>query len=81
LFAPNWPPDPDDTGKLESPSRTATLCKGKPIISAAVWAIIVHEPVPMSVMSVSTVTTPRSSSRTRAADFIKRLLRKPIARP
>ena len=24
MFAPNWPPDPDETGKLESPSRTAT---------------------------------------------------------
>ena len=35
----------------------------------------------MSVMSVSTVTTPLLSSRTRAADFVSRLLRKAAATP
>ena len=53
----------------------------EPIISAAVWAMIVYEPVPMSVMSVSTVTTPRLSSRTRAPDLSSGALRKPYASP
>jgi hypothetical protein len=41
LTAPNWPPDPDDTGNAESPSFTTTLSSGTPIISAAVCAMMV----------------------------------------
>ena len=41
LAAPHCPPDPADTGKLESPRRTTTLLIGTPIISAAVWAMMV----------------------------------------
>jgi hypothetical protein len=38
---PHCPPEPDDTGKLDSPSRTVTFSIGTPSISAAVWAMIV----------------------------------------
>ena len=41
LLAPHCPPEPAETGKAESPSRTTTLSSGTPIISAAVWAMIV----------------------------------------
>jgi hypothetical protein len=41
LAAPHWPPEPAETGKLESPRRTKTLASGTPIISAAVWAMMV----------------------------------------
>jgi len=78
---PHCPPEPADTGNAESPSRTMTLPTGTPSISAAVCAMMVYEPVPMSVMSVSTVTTPRWLSRTRAPDFIARLLRNAAATP
>jgi hypothetical protein len=40
-LAPHCPPEPADTGKEESPSRTTTLSSGTPIISAAVCAMIV----------------------------------------
>ena len=41
LLAPHWPPEPAETGKLESPSRTTTCAIGTPSISAAVWAMMV----------------------------------------
>jgi len=41
LLAPNWPPEPAETGKSESPRRTVTCSSGTPIISAAVWAMMV----------------------------------------
>ena len=41
LLAPHCPPDPADAGKSESPSFTTILSIGRPIISAAVCAMIV----------------------------------------
>jgi hypothetical protein len=41
LLPPHWPPEPADTGKLESPRRTDHRSSGTPIISAAVWAMMV----------------------------------------
>ena len=41
LLAPHCPPEPAETGNVESPRRTVTFSSGTPIVSAAVCAMMV----------------------------------------
>ena len=52
--------------RAESPSSTATRSSGRPSSSAAICAIAVREPVPMSCIAVTTVARPSEPTRTHA---------------
>src|SRR3954449_13240508 len=51
-----------------SPSATSTRSSGRPSSSAAVWAIAVRVPVPMSCIAVKTVARPADVTRVQAYD-------------
>ena len=52
--------------RAESPSTTSTCSSGIPSSSAAICAIAVRVPVPMSCIAVITVARPSEPSRTQA---------------
>src|SRR6266540_1781694 len=52
--------------RAESPSTTSTRSSGRPSSSAAICAIAVRVPVPMSCMAVITVARPSEPTRTQA---------------
>ena len=52
--------------RAESPTETVTCSSGMPSSSAAISAIAVRVPVPMSCMAVITVARPSEPSRTQA---------------
>jgi hypothetical protein len=52
--------------RAESPSETVTCASGMPSSSAAICAIAVRVPVPMSCIAVTTVARPSEPTRTHA---------------
>jgi hypothetical protein len=54
--------------RAESPSETWTRSTGSPSSSAAIWAIAVRVPVPMSCIAVTTTARPSDPTRTHAYD-------------
>ena len=52
--------------RAESPSETVTWSSGMPSSSAAICAIAVRVPVPMSCIAVTTVARPSEPTRTQA---------------
>ena len=52
--------------RAESPIDTVTRSSGSPSSSAAICAIAVREPVPMSCIAVITVARPSEPTRTHA---------------
>ena len=52
--------------RAESPSETVTCSSGMPSSSAAICAIAVRVPVPMSCIAVTTVARPSEPTRTQA---------------
>src|ERR687883_277377 len=54
--------------RAESPSETDTHSSGTPSSSAAICAIAVRDPVPMSCIAVITVTRASELTRTHAYD-------------
>ena len=52
--------------RAESPIETVMRSSGSPSSSAAICAIAVREPVPMSCMAVITVARPSEPTRTHA---------------
>src|SRR4029078_13061426 len=55
LAAPTDPPDPAACGNVVSPIFTPTFEIARPSVSAAVCAMIVYEPVPISLAPSSTL--------------------------
>src|ERR687886_2604047 len=54
--------------RAESPSETSTLSSRTPSSSAAICAIAVRVPVPMSCIAVTTVARPSEPTRIHAYD-------------
>ena len=79
--APQLPPDPEPGGNAESPSRASTSSGFSPSISAVIWPSTVYVPVPMSVMSLSTIAVPSGHSRTRASASLRLCTRAAVAMP
>ncbi len=77
----NEPPSTGASGRLESPSLTVTSCNGTPSISAAIWAIMVYVPGPISAVALAISTLPLAVITARALAFNCIASQMPLAIP